>query len=407
MTSAAAVVDSAYAFTAASYAIILTRTLLRRLKHESFLPDDYLMFFSTVFATLDTACYPISIYYGTILTVHDDPEKLTLEQIQYVEYGSKWLLVGRVGYTTFMWLLKACILIYYARLTARTKYLLAVKLAAGLLAVTWIMNILADLVECRPIWLYWHVIKVEPDCAKAVRSQLVLGVTNIFTNIIILAIPLPLIFRAKLPLKTKFEISSVFSLWIFVIAITVIKMAITLKHLNLRTGMIWTQVECFSATVAANAPIIHELWRHALLHIKKGRFGADVCVSPPEYNLTVRAATEDPEDEDILHEMPRTSKGSLGRHASNIRNSIRKINERIRSSFDDSHIERQISVLQETRTGRIEQSSEADPSDAFMGYGPVRTIGTVSTQIFSDSPTRTPRKGMTRFEKLRHHGARE
>lgn len=61
MTSAAAVVDSAYAFTAASYAIIVTRTLLRRFKHESFLPDDYLMFFSMIFAALNTACYPISV----------------------------------------------------------------------------------------------------------------------------------------------------------------------------------------------------------------------------------------------------------------------------------------------------------------------------------------------------------
>lgn len=61
-------------------------------------------------------------------------------------------------------------LIYYARLTARTKYLLAVKLAAGLLAVTWAMNILADLVECRPIWLYWHVVKVELDCAVSLMS---------------------------------------------------------------------------------------------------------------------------------------------------------------------------------------------------------------------------------------------
>jgi hypothetical protein len=103
--SAVATVDSAYAFTAASYAIILTRTLLRRLKHEKYIPDDYLMFFSMLFAALSTACYPISvntslaampglglkthklteekIYYGTILTVHGDPKTLTPEQIQH------------------------------------------------------------------------------------------------------------------------------------------------------------------------------------------------------------------------------------------------------------------------------------------------------------------------------------
>lgn len=138
-------------------------------------------------------------------------------------------------------------------------------------------------------------------------------------------------------------------------------MAIALGHLNLRTRMIWTQVCLCSQrspinaytlslgrmlfcreltctlenlnfaiclrltskkTVATNAPIIHGLWGHALLHIRRGRFGTDACVTPPEYNLTVRTATEDPEDEDVPHEIPRTSKGSLGLHASNIRNSV-------------------------------------------------------------------------------------
>ena len=61
-------------------------------------------------------------------------------------------------------------LVYYGRLTARTKYRLAVYLAAGLLAVTWIMNILTDLLECRPIWLYWHVVEIPPECAVSMVS---------------------------------------------------------------------------------------------------------------------------------------------------------------------------------------------------------------------------------------------
>lgn len=59
--SAVATVDSAYALTAASYAIILTRILLRRLKHERFLSDDYLMLFAMVFYALNTAAWPITV----------------------------------------------------------------------------------------------------------------------------------------------------------------------------------------------------------------------------------------------------------------------------------------------------------------------------------------------------------
>lgn len=59
--SAVAAVDSAYALTAASYAIILTRILLRRLKHERLLSDDYLMLFSMVFYALNTTSWPITV----------------------------------------------------------------------------------------------------------------------------------------------------------------------------------------------------------------------------------------------------------------------------------------------------------------------------------------------------------
>jgi hypothetical protein len=96
--SAVATVDSAYVLTAASYAIILTRILLRRLKHEKLLLDDYLMLLSIVFYALNTASCPITVcnasifgglvnltlkqnYYGTSLTVRN-PKSLTPEQLE-------------------------------------------------------------------------------------------------------------------------------------------------------------------------------------------------------------------------------------------------------------------------------------------------------------------------------------
>ncbi len=50
----------AFTLTAASYTIIATRTLLRRMNHEKFQIDDYLMLFATIFYAFDTASYPIA-----------------------------------------------------------------------------------------------------------------------------------------------------------------------------------------------------------------------------------------------------------------------------------------------------------------------------------------------------------
>jgi hypothetical protein len=54
-------VDSAYILTALSYTIIAGRTLLRRLKHEKFQPDDYLMLFATLLYAMNTAVYPVAV----------------------------------------------------------------------------------------------------------------------------------------------------------------------------------------------------------------------------------------------------------------------------------------------------------------------------------------------------------
>lgn len=57
----AATVDSAYVLTALAYVIILTRLALRRLKHERFKVDDYLMGLAMVFYALNTAVYPVAV----------------------------------------------------------------------------------------------------------------------------------------------------------------------------------------------------------------------------------------------------------------------------------------------------------------------------------------------------------
>jgi hypothetical protein len=56
-----AIVAAAYALTAASFLIILSRILLRRLKHEAFKPDDYLMLFATVLYAVFTAAFVIAV----------------------------------------------------------------------------------------------------------------------------------------------------------------------------------------------------------------------------------------------------------------------------------------------------------------------------------------------------------
>jgi len=89
-----------------------------------------------------------------------------------------------------------------------------------------------------------------------------MGSTNIATDLLLMSIPLPIIIRARLPLRTKIQLCGVFLVGFFVIAISITRMIIVLQNLTQINKLIWGQMECFAATIVANAPIIHSLYRH-------------------------------------------------------------------------------------------------------------------------------------------------
>jgi hypothetical protein len=89
-----------------------------------------------------------------------------------------------------------------------------------------------------------------------------MGSTNIATDLILMCIPLPIILRAQLPLRTRIQLCSVFLVGLFVIGISITRIIIVLQNFTQINKLIWGQMECFAATVVANAPIIHSLYRH-------------------------------------------------------------------------------------------------------------------------------------------------
>jgi len=109
-----------------------------------------------------------------------------------------------------------------------------------------------------------------------------------------MVIPLHIINRTVLPVKTRVELTVVFTLGSFAIIVVVLRMLIVLTHWTQQNKLVWGQLECFTATVIANAPILHGLWRHAWMHLCKFNFRqGDNC--PPAYNMAIQRPTEQTE----------------------------------------------------------------------------------------------------------------
>lgn len=75
----AATLGSAYALTATSFLIILSRIYLRKVKNEPFRLDDWIMLAAMPLYFVNTACYQVIIPRGSNLVAH--PELLTQQEI--------------------------------------------------------------------------------------------------------------------------------------------------------------------------------------------------------------------------------------------------------------------------------------------------------------------------------------
>jgi len=102
-----------------------------------------------------------------------------------------------------------------------------------------------------------------------------------------MCIPLPIILRARLPIRTKIQLCSVFLVGLFVIGISITRIVIVLQNLTQINKLIWGQMECFAATVVANAPIIHSLYRHGRHHVqtRSGTRSGEKSNGGPDSNI--------------------------------------------------------------------------------------------------------------------------
>ncbi|CZT50163.1 uncharacterized protein RSE6_11103 [Rhynchosporium secalis] len=419
-----AIVNSAIAFTAASLIIILFRIFLRRLQHDKFLPDDWLMLISIIFYLFFTATYPImvraslrelwpkrifwkracmlmlkiQVYNGTNTTQWRESAISQDESVTSRVLGSKMMLVGRVFYTTYLWCLKSCVLIYYTRLAISTSEYLLVEIAAGTLAVTWLLAILSFFLECRPIELYWQVIPdtPPPECAKAVVELIVLESLNISTTVFLIVIPTPLLLRAHLKTKHKIWVSALFVGLSSIITISVLRMTIVTGNLTTQSEGLWAQIECFLATAVANAPSIHEMWRHGWGHVRTRKFGRDNCsdgyrlatilpMESPKINHapfdTSRKGSRVPSQDgsgdselDIDRERRQdiaSVPGTESRIKLGLHKSIRKVGQKLRTSLENLEIQKSVVVIQERKTGRLTPPPDLPgPTDGEFFFGP-------------------------------------
>jgi hypothetical protein len=119
-----------------------------------------------------------------------------------------------------IWVLKACMLFMFARVTVGTTHIKWIRFVAAYVVVGWIAVEIAFFTACRPFNGYWAVPPPNPQCTTLEHFAIVQATFNISSDLFIIAIPIPMIASLSLPLKQKIGLGLLFSMGTFVVRLT-------------------------------------------------------------------------------------------------------------------------------------------------------------------------------------------
>ncbi|KAL3421209.1 hypothetical protein PVAG01_07654 [Phlyctema vagabunda] len=249
------------------------RLFMRNFRGQKFSVSDYLTVGAIIFLIARVCTIHFVLVYGT------NNIKASLRTIQFAvsdiqerQIGSKLALVTRFCYNNYIWLQKSVVMLLVQRVLDGPCWPeTTIRIYWILLAVTFTVVQIMTFVECRPFHLYWQVVPDPGICTRARVQVIVLGTLNIFTDILLILLPMPRLLKLRLSSVTRLRIIGLFSLGIFVVIVTLIRLPLNLKNSNSQVSRtILASAEILAAAGVANIPTLYALRRRSSHEIHDG-----------------------------------------------------------------------------------------------------------------------------------------
>ncbi|RSL91341.1 hypothetical protein CEP51_000311 [Fusarium floridanum] len=249
-----------WAWYALTLVVVLSRMISRRMllgSWKNMLADDYLMVFTMVTYTILLVIVKVLTYTPTNLI--PPGEKVDLndkENIADRQYGSKLVLVTEQMQMFTLWGVKGCLLFMYGRLTMSLRQNFLVKIVAGYVVLGFVvMQILWFAAWCRPFSHYWQVPPEDLNCSAETNHMITNAVMNISSDIMIIALPMPVFLQSQLAIKRKVVLCAVFALGIFTILAAALSKYYSLGDPYGTEWTYWYIREVSTAIITANLPL--------------------------------------------------------------------------------------------------------------------------------------------------------
>ncbi|KAH8882507.1 hypothetical protein GQ53DRAFT_812006 [Thozetella sp. PMI_491] len=235
--------------------------------------DDFLMVLAVLVYTAESVmAYLVVAYWkGLANNAMTDEQRAALDPLSE-EYtlrvnGSKTHVVGLLLYTTLLWLLKGCWVVYYSRLAAGVQKMRYIIIGAiVIMPVTYISCLMVAFFKCIPFDHQWQIYPNPGNhCMPAISTiqTIYVMVMNTITDFYLMAIPLPIVWQANLPWKKKLVLLVMFSGGFLEMAFGILRCVsiLTLGDTDPAQSGYWSVRESFVSVVLTNMPMVYPLVR--------------------------------------------------------------------------------------------------------------------------------------------------
>ncbi|OBS24494.1 hypothetical protein FPOA_05035 [Fusarium poae] len=240
--------------------------------------DDVLMLLATIVYTAESvAAYFVVAYWKGLANngitpaqrqaLRDNPD--SPEWALRVN-GSKTHVIGLLLYMTLLWLLKGYWVVYYLRLTegvaSSKRY---ARWGAVIIPVTYISCFLIAFLKCIPFEKQWQI-DPEPQnsCLPAITyiQTIYVMAMNTATDFFLMSIPLPMIWKARMPWRKKVVIMFMFSGALLEMIFGILRAVSILTKGNTDPAQsgYWSVRESFVSFVVTNLPMVYPLLKRVV-----------------------------------------------------------------------------------------------------------------------------------------------
>ncbi|KAL1635250.1 hypothetical protein SLS58_010326 [Diplodia intermedia] len=226
--------------------------------------DDFVMIVTFLFYTALIVLLNFNVRFASNL-MHPSELPAVLadpDQVKSRIFGSKITLAVEQCMIHAQWGTKASLLILYDKMTQGLRENLFNKICAAYVFLGYVViQITFFGVWCRPFSQYWAINPANAQCANYGNYCIMILVFNTSSDLLLMWVPIPLIWKAQMKRKKKVMLVAVFSLGLFNVVAAVLNKTYNWILPGSHVYMIWYVRESSTGIYVANATCCWPLFR--------------------------------------------------------------------------------------------------------------------------------------------------